>query len=95
MEIICCIEFSENFKNSDIELFKCGLAQILKPIQIDVSLLVVLIGFKEFNSMLDFLEDFVELGRILYSLVMIENIGALVLIFVVLLMLLNLTDHAC
>ena len=42
---------------------------------------------------MDLFEDFVELGRIFYRFLVVENVSALILILVVLLVFFNLPDH--
>ena len=56
-----------------------------------VSFLIVLICLEKFDSLLYFLQYLVNFFRIFDCLLMIENVGTLVLVFVVLLMLFNLT----
>lgn len=71
------------------------MAQILKSSLVNVRLLVILIGFEEVDALLNLHENFLEFTWVLYRLFVVQDIGALLLILVVLLMLFDFTDHAC
>ena len=71
------------------------MAQIIKSVQVNVRLFIVTVRLEEIYSLLNLYQHFLKFNRIFDCFIMVENIGAFFLIFVVLLMFLNFTYHAC
>ena len=95
LHVIHGIKLAQYFEDTNVEFFEGSLAEVFKAIKVNICLTVVLVSLEKVDSLLDLGQDFFKLRWFFDCLVMIKNVCALFLVFVVLLMFLNFTDNAC